>query len=399
MRVHKFAIVVFGAVLGFGGAFLLVSAKLDRERADAAAREAEWAGHRAALENQLDNARNRAPEISAVAVPATAPSPGHHESAAEILNRLGKLQAGADSPRNSRRAIHELEKLLDLGAPALPAIRQFLAQGTDVRYGANRPLANGRIPMSFSMPPSLRLGLLEITRQIGGDQAEEILADVFTSSGNGTELAYSAYALQELAPGKYRDSAIAAARDSLSRQSAATPDSRIERDYLFGVLAFYGDSSYVATAENQLVQPDGKIDKGAINYLQSILGPGALPLIQQTWQDSRIAPDQKESLARVALTFAGANPQADQFYQVAINDGGLSAKQRKNLIEDLNETGFANPSHLTQADLPLIQSRIGLIEQLAPSAMDKVNAAAFQEAYKDLLNMRASVLSTTDKPK
>ncbi len=165
------------------------------------------------------------------------------------------------------------------------------------------------------------------------------------------------------------------------------------------MLAFYGDSSYVATAENQLVQPDGKIDKGAINYLQSILGPGALPLIQQTWQDSRIAPDQKESLARVALTFAGANPQADQFYQVAINDGGLSAKQRKNLIEDLNETGFANPSHLTQADLPLIQSRIGLIEQLAPSAMDKVNAAAFQEAYKDLLNMRASVLSPTDKPK
>src|SRR5258706_12246490 len=105
MRVHKFAIVVFGAVLGFGGAFLLVSAKLDRERADAAAREAEWAGHRAALENQLDNARNRAPEISAVAVPATAPSPGDHESAAEIQNRLGKAQARADCPRNRLAAL------------------------------------------------------------------------------------------------------------------------------------------------------------------------------------------------------------------------------------------------------------------------------------------------------
>jgi hypothetical protein len=399
MRVHKFAIIVFAAALGFGGAYLLVSAKLDRERADAAAREADWAAQRTALETQLENARNRAPEISTVAVPAVAQSPLEHDSAAEILNRLRSLQAVADSPRNSRRVIHELEKLLDLGAPALPAIRQFLAQGTDVRYGPNRPLANGRIPMTFTLPPTLRLALLEITRQIGGDQTEEILADVFKSSGNGTELAYSAYALQELVPGKYRDAALAAARDSLSRQSAATPDTKTERDYLFGVLAFYGDSNYVATAQNQLVQPDGKIDKGAINYLQSILGPGALPLVQQAWQDSRIAPDQKEPLARVALTFAGANAQADQFYQSTINDGGLSAKQRKNLIEDLNETGFANPSHLTQADLPLIQNRISLIEQLAPNAMDKVNAAAFQEAYKDLLNMRASVLSPTDKPK
>ena len=29
-----------------------------------------------------------------------------------------------------------------------------------------------------------------------------------------------------------------------------------------------------------------------------------------------------------------------------------------------------------------------LIEQLAPNAGDPVNAAAFKEAYKDLLNMR-----------
>jgi hypothetical protein len=32
-------------------------------------------------------------------------------------------------------------------------------------------------------------------------------------------------------------------------------------------------------------------------------------------------------------------------------------------------------------------NRIQLIEELAPDAMDDVNAAAFQEAYKDLVNM------------
>jgi hypothetical protein len=37
--------------------------------------------------------------------------------------------------------------------------------------------------------------------------------------------------------------------------------------------------------------------------------------------------------------------------------------------------------------LPLIKNRLILIDQLAPDAMDKVNAAAFQEARKDLVNM------------
>ena len=40
-------------------------------------------------------------------------------------------------------------------------------------------------------------------------------------------------------------------------------------------------------------------------------------------------------------------------------------------------------------DLSLIESRIALIEDLAPGAMDEVNAAAFAQAYEDLVNMYA----------
>ena len=69
--------------------------------------------------------------------------------------------------------------------------------------------------------------------------------------------------------------------------------------------------------------------------------------------------------------------------------------ERRNLIEDLNETGFADPKHLTPTDLTLIQKRIAMIEQLAPSSMDDINTAAFKEAYKDLVNMRNSL---TEKP-
>jgi len=92
-------------------------------------------------------------------------------------------------------------------------------------------------------------------------------------------------------------------------------------------------------------------------------------------------------LAREALNLVGADPIADAVWLEAINDPALTEHQRSDLIEDLNENGFANPSNVTVDELPLVLSRIDLIEQLAPDAMDQVNADAFAEAYKDLTNM------------
>ena len=58
---------------------------------------------------------------------------------------------------------------------------------------------------------------------------------------------------------------------------------------------------------------------------------------------------------------------------------------------DLNQDGFSDLKNLGNCDLSLIESRIALIEQLAPNVMDTVNAAAFKEAYKDLLKMRERI--------
>ena len=91
--------------------------------------------------------------------------------------------------------------------------------------------------------------------------------------------------------------------------------------------------------------------------------------------------------ARVALSFVGMDPDAEAYWVGAINNPNLSADERQNLIEDLNEDGLSDPKHPGPEDLPLILNRIQLIEQLAPYAMDQVNADAFAEAYKDLVNM------------
>ncbi len=101
----------------------------------------------------------------------------------------------------------------------------------------------------------------------------------------------------------------------------------------------------------------------------------------------RVPETVQDPLARVALRFVGADPDAEAYWGMAINDPSLSAHERQDLIEDLNEDGFPDPEHPTASDLPLIVSRIDLIEELAPAAVDKVNWDAFLEAHKDLVNM------------
>jgi hypothetical protein len=99
-----------------------------------------------------------------------------------------------------------------------------------------------------------------------------------------------------------------------------------------------------------------------------------------------------EPLARFALSFVGADPDAEEVWVLAINDPNRPGDVRQDLIEDLNEDGFPDPGNPTLGDLPLIENRLALIEELAPNAMDGINTAAFQEAYTDLVNMRAQVM-------
>lgn len=95
----------------------------------------------------------------------------------------------------------------------------------------------------------------------------------------------------------------------------------------------------------------------------------------------------QDPIARVALSLVGVDPDAEDYWFAAINDLSLPAHERQDLIEDLNEEGLSDPEHPTLDDLPLIFSRLELIETIAPDAADEVNAEAFMEAYKDLLNL------------
>jgi len=104
--------------------------------------------------------------------------------------------------------------------------------------------------------------------------------------------------------------------------------------------------------------------------------------------DQQLTP---QKVARTALSYVGVDPVAEQVWEAAINSPNFSPDERKDLIEDLNEEGFDDPKNLTTDDIPLIVNRLELIQALAPQAADETNAAAFAEAYKDLVNMLAKV--------
>jgi hypothetical protein len=93
--------------------------------------------------------------------------------------------------------------------------------------------------------------------------------------------------------------------------------------------------------------------------------------------------------ARSALKRVGFDAEAERYWMEAINNPFLPADERSDLIEDLNEDGLSDPRNPGVGDLPLIASRLRIIEQLMPKAMDRVNEEAFREARKDLLKMQA----------
>lgn len=94
--------------------------------------------------------------------------------------------------------------------------------------------------------------------------------------------------------------------------------------------------------------------------------------------------------ARAALALVGEDPDAEAYWENAIFDPTLPDKERDDLMEDLNEVGFADPEQPGQQDLPLILNRLAIIEQIAPYT-DDFMARHLGEAYKDLLQMANKV--------
>lgn len=390
-------LLVFG--LGVAVTVLLVSRhRAVRQASELATQRAAWEAERAELEAALAIANNHPNERPVLTAPVIVNAPKatpRKPTAQEILEKLKavRVSPGSGQSTAARQAIVLFNELAQLGPDALPAIRQFLALNQDVDYDAS---LGGKAPRDVKsltdlvLPASLRLGLFDVVRQIGGEAAEKLLAEVLANTRRGVEVAYLARVLEQMAPGKYTETVLTLARDLLARGTPVSNSTldRFHRDYLFDVLKLHRDASYVSTAQNQLIQPDGKVDRGALRYLQQTLGPQSLAIAEQALQDPRVTdPAARESLARVGLAQVGVTPEAQQMWHKSIYDPALTPAQRKELVLDLDQDGLQNDKTPTPADLPVVANRLALTRAYLQQDYvqnDPVLNKAFLEASKDL---------------
>jgi hypothetical protein len=351
-----------------------------------------WEAERASLEQALEDTKAWARHASErpLVVPAPQPSTQTNRTPREIVAKLVALKAARpNEARTLRQAIYWLEELGLAGEKALPAIREFLARNEDFDLAPRQNRTASAAGESI-LPASLRFGLFEVVKRIGGKGAEALLAETLDTTARGVELVWLTRALQEMAPNQYRESALLSARELLARPAPASTISlveRVDRDSLFDVLIFFGDSSYVSAAQEQVVSANGKVDRSALKYLQQSLGAQSVPLVEQWYYDPRISdPNEREPLGRAALPYVGADPQANEFYDKVINDMTLTASQRNEFKEDLNEP--PNKGKISASDLPWIEGRIDFIEGQYARTPNSMNDPALNEAHKDLVNMK-----------
>jgi hypothetical protein len=360
-----FVTLMVAAALGFIAAWFTVANQLSRQHA---AKEAAWRQEKERLLAQIETARrNRpAPVIVQAPVTSTEPTIPNNASAAEIMERLKTFRIGAGQGRSARQLIYYFESLAELGANALPVIRDFLARNEDLEY-----IGDGRSRESL-IPASLRLGLFDVLRRIGGPEAEALLADVLKTTGRGLEVLSVSRILEEMAPGKYRDIAIASARELLAHPVTVANPSRLDqrsRDHLLELLANFKDTSYASVAQTQMVRPDGRIDETMLRYLERTMGDQYLSYIQQAYADPRTNPNEKEPLVDAVLERVGQHPQAAELLHSMVTDEKLPLKLREEAIRELDDEGI-NEDNPGARDVPIIIARRQILQALRPDVLD-----------------------------
>jgi hypothetical protein len=376
--------VLLAAIVGFGGGYFFLSRKQSEKTSELAATEAGWQNEKAFLEQALAEAKRRQGEVRTV-TRTTSTTVTNKLSAEEVLEKLLKLNPNVGEEARSRifrQIVHHLQMLVDIGPEALPVIHDFLKQNKDVDYVGDLLNESGERARSgfssryvartdFLVPPSLRLGLVDVLDQLEGEGAETILAETLDTTGRAVEVAYIARLLEETNPGKYRDNALKAAKDLLANPPSIDQPNRLDenaRAYLYQVLAMYKDTSFAQTAQEQLISADGRLDRQALGYLSNVLKEQGVPALCAAYKDTRFTNQSERSqLLNAILQFAGPSASANEFFKQVITDETVPPGIRSFAI-----IGLAGGSGREKPEDPqLIQSRLTLLHDFRSYLKDE----------------------------
>ncbi|HVU09267.1 MAG TPA: hypothetical protein VHG89_12060 [Verrucomicrobiae bacterium] len=417
-------IILLAATAACASTYFVVA---NQKAAQLKAAQAAWNAEKA----QLEAAQSNAPAVTHTTVIAAAQSSAPvEESPEDIINDLLALKLGSGAAHNGslRMVVYKLESLAQRGPAAVPAIRAFIGRNVDIDYsvqpeqntndaetvaananggndqtnanngrGGNRRNRGGfgqggfggfggggfaggfgggrrgprnlqNLRTDWVAPPSLRLGLVGALQEIGGPEAEQALAEMLSSTARGVEVAYLARVLDEMAPGKYRDAACAAAKELLLNPPAVDDPDRLDNlseGYLFGVLEMFQDASFAPNAEQMLVGADGRLDQDALDYLMDVLKDQAISALYAASQNSNLTNQfDKMTLDRQILNYVGANSQADTLFKDTLNNTNIDARVKTFVVAQLAGGGFGPFAAASPTDPQMVNGRIQLLNQL-----------------------------------
>ena len=393
----KLIVILLAAGVSFASTYFVVS---NQKAAQLKAAQARWDAEKAQL--QAAAAVKGSPAPAPTVIVSAAPSAPAEESPQDILNDLLSIKLGSGSGRNTalRVIVYKLETLAQRGKASVPAIRSFLSRNVDLEYGeqsnattnqtyvvgsTNQNNNNGgfaggpggrggrfrriqNLQTDWVVPPSLRLGLVGTLKEIGGSEGEKALAEMLSITGRGVEIAYLARVLEEIAPGKYRDAAIAAAKELLMNPPAIDNPNRLDdlsRSYLFGVLEFFHDTSFSVNAQQMLVGPDGRLDTDAMSYLAEVLKDQSVSALYQAYENPNLTNRfDKMSVGREVLNYVGLNSQANALFAETLNNTELDDRMKAMTVVQLSGGGFGPFAAQSPTDPQVINNRIQLLTSL-----------------------------------
>ena len=297
-------------------------------------------------------------------------------SVPEILDELMDIKLSSKNRRSVQRRLSYLFESLALrGDAAVPLIREFLNKMEDVDFAVQREgesdeeskrrYSRFRATLNFSQPPTLRVGLIDILAEIGGDHAEAAVAELLGTTARGFEIAYAAKTIQGwLGKEAYRDEALAAAHELLLDPVEAVGGNhfdRVSKNYLFMVLDMYDDQTFIQSAQGMFINDDGRIDRTILDYYEDVGKVRALDAMVQAFRSGRVHEDDMDNLAEAASRYAGINPQADQLFRDIMTGDQYNMETKLDAIRSFTQSdGDAStpgvPQHVLQARLNLVNT-------------------------------------------
>jgi hypothetical protein len=275
-------------------------------------------------------------------------------------------------PGAARQLIAQLENLVEAGAASVPSISDYLNQHEDVLLQTQGPGAGKGPPWrrDSATPESLRLGLIDALKRIGGPEAEQALLQALSTTGRGVEVLAISRALEELAPGRHSHLALQAAHSLLADPPDIPEPNRLDtrsKEALFELLKSQGDTAWIAQQSQQWLASPAHLDEATLKFLEKNMTAQVLPGVYQALQHPQLSdPKQREMLLELTFRFVGQDRTADELFFAVMQSQDASAKLREKAIRHLRDEAMANGG----VDLALYQNRMYYLDSLQPSITD-----------------------------